>query len=466
MGTYTDFTVDGYELVTSKSAVVAEVMTLFRESDRKVYRRRISGDESSDQLVGDFDDDFEDLVQYATSVNNACQRLDVMGFTLERSRREYECIRNEELRDLRELIEERSASGADAGADDYDVCKANELTLLTFENYVGSFKDVLRHRLRSYELESDQLAALDEISKYILQGSHDEWFHFGFFCHDVRCFLRMALSLAPTEAEVVQDVSALVSGGYYTPTQPICDDAIHSLVERYPENAPRILLTEGVSDADILKTALSVLFPHLQGYFTFFDFHGARAGGGASQLIGVVKAFAAAGVANRVVAVLDNDTAGREARRALRDVSLPENLAIVHYPVREWMKRYPTLGPSGNVLLDVNGTAASIELYLGRDVLEQDGQLCPVQWAGYSQSLNAYQGELLDKTRAVERWRVKAARCLADTSQMVDADWADLRAVWEQIFAAFPEAEVPTSEGLSWMPSLNVSPNEKMKAHG
>ncbi|MCE4574961.1 HEPN/Toprim-associated domain-containing protein [Caballeronia sp. CLC5] len=83
MGTYTDFTVDGYPLVTSKSAVVAEVMTLFRESDRKVYCRRISEDESGDQLAGDRDDDFEDVVQYGTTVDNACQRLDIMGFTLE-----------------------------------------------------------------------------------------------------------------------------------------------------------------------------------------------------------------------------------------------------------------------------------------------------------------------------------------------------------------------------------------------
>ncbi|WP_322881692.1 HEPN/Toprim-associated domain-containing protein [Pandoraea sputorum] len=449
MGTYTNFIVDGYELVTSKRAVVAEVMTLFRESDRKVHRTRISEDESGDQLTRDRDGDFVDAVLYATSVESACQRLDIMGFTLERSRREYECIRNEELRELVAGMEGSSASGTANSVDEYYTDELNKLTLLTFDDYVASFKDILRHRIKWYDLERDQLAALDTTSQYILQDQHDEWFHFGFFCSDVRCFIRMALSLAPAEAEVFQDVSALVSGGYYDRTQPVCDDAIRSLVDRYPENAPRIVLTEGVSDADILKKALAVLFPHLLEYFTFFDFHGAKAGGGASQLISVVKAFAAAGIANRVIAVLDNDTAGREARRALRDVRLPKNLAIIHYPEREWMKRYPTLGPSGEVLLNVNGTAASIELYLGRDVLEQDGRLCPVQWAGYSQSLNAYQGELLDKAGPVERWRAKAAWCLADTSRVVEADWADLRAIWEKIFAAFPEADVLTSEEAS-----------------
>jgi len=42
MGTYTDLTVAGYPLITSKSAVVPEVMTMFRESDRHVFVRQLS----------------------------------------------------------------------------------------------------------------------------------------------------------------------------------------------------------------------------------------------------------------------------------------------------------------------------------------------------------------------------------------------------------------------------------------
>ncbi len=34
MGTYTELAVAGYPLITSKSGVVAEVMTIFRETDR------------------------------------------------------------------------------------------------------------------------------------------------------------------------------------------------------------------------------------------------------------------------------------------------------------------------------------------------------------------------------------------------------------------------------------------------
>jgi hypothetical protein len=84
---------------------------------------------------------------------------------------------------------------------------------------------------------------------------------------------------------------------------------------------------------------------------------------------GLVKAFLATGITNRVIALFDNDTAAQEARRALANVSIPENIAVLAYPALDLLRDYPTLGPGGLTSLDVNGLAASIELYLGKDVL-------------------------------------------------------------------------------------------------
>lgn len=44
-------------------------------------------------------------------------------------------------------------------------------------------------------------------------------------------------------------------------------------------------------------------------------------------------------------------------------------------PDLEFLKSYPTLGPNGLANMDINGVAASIELYLGNDVLRGDGFL-------------------------------------------------------------------------------------------
>jgi hypothetical protein len=174
-------------------------------------------------------------------------------------------------------------------------------------------------------------------------------------------------------------------------------------------------------------------------YYTFFDFHGTRAAGGASQLIGVIKAFAAAGVANRIVAILDNDTAAHEAKRALRDVRLPGHMVVLHYPPRDWLVAYPTVGPSGEADLDINGRAANLEMYLGRDVLTSGGLLERVQWAGYSPAMQAYQGELVNKGEVITRWHAKADQALADPRSLVVENWEDLRVIWQHIFAAFSD---------------------------
>lgn len=39
MGTYTKLTVNGYDLISTKSAVASSVMTIFRESDRNEFEQ-------------------------------------------------------------------------------------------------------------------------------------------------------------------------------------------------------------------------------------------------------------------------------------------------------------------------------------------------------------------------------------------------------------------------------------------
>jgi len=76
----------------------------------------------------------------------------------------------------------------------------------------------------------------------------------------------------------------------------------------------------------------------------------------------------------------------------------------------------------------VNGLAASIELYLGIDVLRrEDGSLTPVQWRGYDQSIHQYQGELLDKGEIQERFAEKLQICLSSPSRMTEFDWDGVR---------------------------------------
>lgn len=174
----------------------------------------------------------------------------------------------------------------------------------------------------------------------------------------------MACEVVDGHSQVVQDITDLVDEGYYSDDEKVCENATRALTAGHPENAPRIILTEGSTDSWILREALQILYPHLFDYDSFLHFDTSRSAGGAGHLVSMVKAFAAAGITNRIIALFDNDTAGRDAIRALEAVSLPPNIAVRRYPESELLRDYPTLGPSGLTSPDVNGLAASIELYL------------------------------------------------------------------------------------------------------
>ena len=88
--------------------------------------------------------------------------------------------------------------------------------------------------------------------------------------------------------------------------------------------------------------------------------------------------------------------------------------------------------------MDINGFACAIELFLGLDVLtEPDGSLMPVQWKGYDSKLKQYQGELLHKATATERFRRKLTVC-EEAPTLIDCyDWKGIELVLNQIREAF-----------------------------
>ena len=431
MGTYTDLSVAGYPLLSSKSAVVPEVMTIFRETDRHVFTRRVS--ERNPLVWGephDFnDEETETVVEYSCETGKVIDRLNVMGFTRRRVREEFETGRKAELEKYASWAEEDGDSKW--YAENWSLLKS-----LTFDAYAAAFARVIADGLMPVPFEDHKKEGLDPVTKYIL-GENDEYW-FGFLGTDGRLLLRLACDVVPANTRVVQDITELVCSGYYDENEPVCENAIRALIAGHPENSPRIILTEGSTDAAILKEALAILYPHLSAYYSFLDFDSSRSPGGAGHLVSLVKAFSAAGITNRVIALLDNDTAAREATRTLKTVSLAPNIAVRHYPELELLRTYPTLGPGGLTALDINGLAASIELYLGEDVLRA-GQdtLVPVQWKGYSETLKQYQGEVMHKAKLRATYQEKVARCRTDPDALSAADWSGLSAILREIFRAF-----------------------------
>lgn len=243
---------------------------------------------------------------------------------------------------------------------------------------------------------------------------------------DPRFFLGAVLLACAPDDEITFDVTMLIHDGWidndFDPQRAAIDYFSRSLAN----GSPPVVITEGSTDAHILRSAIRIRYPHLQSYIKFFDFaDGAE--GSASAGVRTLKSFAAAGISNRVVLLLDNDTAARDALRGLRGATLPRHYSILHYPDIELAGSYPTLGPNGLSEMDVNGLAGSIELYLGTDVLAgSDGKLSPVQWRSYSEGMKAYQGEVMHKTDIQRRFREKVRAAEANPKLVSDQDWTGL----------------------------------------
>lgn len=165
-----------------------------------------------------------------------------------------------------------------------------------------------------------------------------------------------------------------------------------------------IVITEGKYDSRVLGRALRLVRPDIASYFTFWDLEETKAAGGTDRVVANLRSFAAAGVMNRVVALVDNDAAGLATLKTLANPVLPKTYVARNLPDLDYARAYPTRGPSGPSLDDINGRACSVEFYFGLDCLiGPDGNPVPIQWTSLNKSVNTWQGELQNKRYVEER---------------------------------------------------------------
>jgi len=416
-------------------------MTVFTEADR--YERVVRVDETGqhhpvdhpvpEDLVPDEDDQQVD-VGYAAPGWKVRDRLEVMGFTLEATRREFEAGIADRIEELRAWSEGDPATEA-LWKNDLDI-----LEVLSFESWLRTFASLVVRRLYSWNLtawsENPEPAQVTPLERYMLEDHHE--LVIGFPVADIRYLIRAAIEACGSDTIVEQDLTGVVHAGYYGLHEQVAHEAREGLLNDFPANARIVVLTEGITDRHALEGALKLLYPHLVEYYAFMDFEGASVAGGAGPLVATVKAFAGAGIANRTVALFDNDTAARVALRGLIRVQLPPNIRVLTYPRLPLAENYPSMGPNGLSEMDVNGLAGALELYFGEDVLvRDDGSLTPVQWRGYEAAVQGYQGELMDKAALQGAFSRKLKAALANRDLIDSLDWSGMRSILDVLRGAF-----------------------------
>ncbi|MBR0644837.1 HEPN/Toprim-associated domain-containing protein [Plastoroseomonas hellenica] len=377
MGSYCGISFGTLSISMAKSYVPDDWAALFQECDR-----RTEPDQSDDT-----DPDYQPghTIRYCTDRSTFFLRLSLLGATDEAMRIAFEAWLQTERESWQDYAETWTGNEQTSAA---IVCEI--LEALNFQEWKRRAARALHTR---YGSNAEELG--DPAEKYFRDFA-DNFLHFD--GDGSLISLRALLHACPDAQEVSLDVSELVRAGYYEEDTQICDQMRRNLPLVTNPLSPTIILGEGSSDLLVLRRALAALHPELVDYFSFFDHAEFAVDGGTAYLIKFLKAFAGARMVARIVAVFDNDTAGVQAHGQALALSLPANFIIVRLPDIELARRYPTIGPSGPAELDVNGSAAGIELYLGQDALAWKGGLRPVRWTGYVHVAGKYQGEVEGKS--------------------------------------------------------------------
>lgn len=153
-----------------------------------------------------------------------------------------------------------------------------------------------------------------------------------------------------------------------------------------------MIVTEGTSDARIIKRSLDVLRPEVADFFNFVDFDERYHFWGTGNLVKFAEGLLRIEVLNQVLFVLDNDAEGISAFHKIEDLNLPSNMRAMILPDYEEFKEFATCGPEGINISDINGKAAAIECYLD---LHLDQYPAPqVTWSNFKQDINTWHGVL------------------------------------------------------------------------
>jgi hypothetical protein len=427
MGTLTALTIGGYDFYSTRSYADPLVMTIFTEDDR-FEKSSVTSDDSLDYAEDQYD---RTEIGYTAPAAVIRDRLDVMGFTLRAAKETFEQGVRTRLAELREWENE---------PDEFANHEIATLEALSFEVWLQAFREIVSRGLYWWHvdpaLEDKRVPDVSTTAAYMLENDADHFW--GFPRDDVRYVLRAAIGACDLDTPIVQDLTGVISAGYHGRDQRLAAEARERLLNDFPANARIIVLTEGVTDRRALEGALRLLYPHLAEYYSFMDFSEAQLSGGAGAVVTTLKAFAGAGIVNRTVALLDNDTAAQAAVRPLHRVKLPPNMRVLHYPVLEFARQYPTVGPNGEAAMDVNGLAGSLELYFGIDVLRRDdGELIPVHWRAFDNAVGQYQGELMEKPASQERFEKKLSAARRDATLLESLDWSGMRAILDHLRNAF-----------------------------
>jgi hypothetical protein len=367
MGSYSHLLVDGYPILTQKNGYVDFVVnSIFTKDDFLTYTN-INKDKNKIVWGDAYENDLDTSsnICFKSTAKICRERLELFGINYQASKNDFE--------------QAITITFADT---EYDFFNNEEIT---YDLYLKEISGIISSKFKTYG------------NNYSINfNNYLQEFELIFETQNILCALWSIFNVIDDESIIEYDLTEIINGGWVD----------ENLVDNI-DIQKIILLTEGKTDTEFIKIGINLFYPYLIDYFHFMDFENSRYEANASRLIHTVKSFVGSGIKNYIIALFDNDSAALKEINNLRMVKLPNNIKVLQYPNIELADNYPTIGPTGNQIMNINGLACSIEMYLGKDCLSPDGNLLPIQWTGLVETINKYQGVVQKKDDVQERFRNK-----------------------------------------------------------
>ncbi|MBB6239656.1 hypothetical protein HDC90_004314 [Pedobacter sp. AK013] len=367
MGTLSNLTVAEYPILTLKNNYYEQAVNLLFTDQDFVEEERLNRERN--RLVwGDAftKNDNNYIFKGFKQTASVCkQRLEIYGHTLSSAKIEFGNAKvNANINDHYEF----------------------SLSKVTFNHYIETIKLIVTSGIIHYEeLYTNFTESLitDELSFHGLSFA---------------TYLYCVLSALPPESIIEYELNELIDNGYIN-----IEDVKQIKQEKI------IVITEGKTDSEFISASLRNLHPNLFTYYHFIDFsnNDFKHESNASTLVKLITAFFALNIKHYVIAIFDNDTAGRHELKRIHVDKLPFNIKAIKFPNIKLANSYPTIGPTGMERMNINELACGIELYLGEDILKDGEDFIPVQWKGYNDKMEQYQGQISYKETVQSKFRDK-----------------------------------------------------------
>lgn len=365
MGSMITLGIGKMELDWGKNNVFNDHSCLFQKEDIKIVPYYYS------------DNEIEYKEGFSKNIMSVRRRLDLLGYSLY----EIEELFNEELAMFKQL------------------CSSS--TPITFHDFYNTVinVDIQNINMASDEYDSDYdlgeyvrkcvIHEIKDLSNFPYYDAYD----IGYFLENLDPYITLRIlseNKNNHNLDVIWRFKDVVENGW---------NLEEDIIPKLTTQEKILIVTEGSSDTDIIKKSINRLYSDIADFFDFIDMEQNYPFTGTGNLKNFVKGLSKINILNKILVILDNDTAGISVYNDIKTIDLPNNLKVITLPNYKDFDNFKCKGPQGDSLENINGKAVSIECFLDHSSIDDE---IYVRWTSFNDKLIQYQGNIEPKNLLIK----------------------------------------------------------------